>query len=328
MIYRLGPDWPASAAQLEEALAREPFAPCSATQQKSTGWVPPRGHEHGALVEVVDGQWLACLAMETKSVPADAVLRKAQEAAAHIEQTSGRVPGKREMRELREDALQALLPQAFARRSQVRAWIHPGRRWLVLDAGSQARADELISALVRVAGQGFAVQLLHTRRTPQAAMAAWLASDPAGPDDELPENFAIGRECELKGSGDEPALVRFARHELRTEEVRQHIAEGKLPTRLALNWQDRIDLVLTQALELKKIRFDEGLFDAIDADEDRFDADVAMGTAEFEALIDDLIEALDGEMTELGHAAAAHPATGPAPVAAAAATATDEDPPF
>lgn len=320
MIYRLGPDWPSSAAQLEQALAHEPFAPCSATQQKSSGWVSPRGHEHGALVEVVDGQWLASLAIETKSVPADAVLRKAQEAAAHIEQTSGRVPGKRELRELREDALQALLPQAFARRSQVRAWIHPGRRWLVLDAGSQARADELISALVRVAGQGFAVQLLHTRRTPQAAMAAWLASDPAGPDgDTLPEGFAIGRECELKGSGDEPALVRFARHELRTEEVRQHIAEGKLPTRLALNWQGRIDLVLTQALELKKIRFDEGLFDAIGPDDDRFDADVAIGTAEFEALIDELIEALDGEMTELGNAAAT-----PAP----AGTASAEDPPF
>lgn len=324
MIYRLGPDWPASPAQLEEALAREPFAACSATQQKSSGWVPPRGHEHGALVEVVSGQWLACLAIETKSVPADAVLRKAQEAAVHIEQTSGRVPGKREMRELREDALQALLPQAFARRSQVRAWLHPERRWLVLDAGSQARADELISALVRVAGQGFSVQLLHTRRTPQAAMAAWLASDPAQPDsDALPEGLAIGRECELKGSGDEPALVRFARHELRTEEVRQHIAEGKLPTRLALNWQGRIDLVLTQALELKKIRFDEALFDPIDPDEDRFDADVALGTAEFEALIDELIEALDGEMTELGNASAT-----PAPATAPPTGPAAEDPPF
>ncbi|HNL41284.1 MAG TPA: recombination-associated protein RdgC, partial [Ottowia sp.] len=36
MLYRLGPGWPASAAQLEKALAREPFAECGATQQKST----------------------------------------------------------------------------------------------------------------------------------------------------------------------------------------------------------------------------------------------------------------------------------------------------
>ena len=66
MIYRLAGAWPAAAAQLEEALAREPFAECGATQQKSCGWVPPRGAEHGALVEVVDGQWIARLAIETK----------------------------------------------------------------------------------------------------------------------------------------------------------------------------------------------------------------------------------------------------------------------
>ena len=51
MLYRLSPEWPASAAQWEAAIANEPFAECSATQQKSTGWVPPRGQDHGALVE-------------------------------------------------------------------------------------------------------------------------------------------------------------------------------------------------------------------------------------------------------------------------------------
>ena len=80
MIYRLAGAWPAAAAQLEEALAREPFAECGATQQKSCGWVAPRGAEHGALVEVVDGQWIARLAIETKAVPGDAVRRKVQEA--------------------------------------------------------------------------------------------------------------------------------------------------------------------------------------------------------------------------------------------------------
>ncbi|HOK11828.1 MAG TPA: recombination-associated protein RdgC, partial [Ottowia sp.] len=84
MLYRLGPGWPASAAQLEEALAREPFAECGATQQKSTGWVPPRGQDHGALVEAVDGQWIARFAIETKPVPGDAVRRKVQEAVAQI----------------------------------------------------------------------------------------------------------------------------------------------------------------------------------------------------------------------------------------------------
>ena len=87
ILYRLGPEWPASADQLVEALAGEPFAPCAAAQQKSTGWVPPR-EEHGALVESVDGQWIARLMIETKSVPASEVKKRADAAADEIEHGS------------------------------------------------------------------------------------------------------------------------------------------------------------------------------------------------------------------------------------------------
>ncbi|MEZ5607362.1 MAG: recombination-associated protein RdgC [Burkholderiaceae bacterium] len=295
MLYRLGGTWPASAAQLEEALAREPFAECGATQQKSIGWVPPRGEQHGALVEAVDGHWIARLAIETKAVPGEAVRRKVQEAVDHIEQTSGRKPGKKELRDLRDDALLALLPQAFARRGQVTVWIDPHERRLVLDAGSQGKADEVISSLVRLAGPGLVISLLQTRQSPQAAMTAWLA---AQSHEELPAALAVERECELKGSGEEPAVVKFTRHELATDEVRQHIAEGKLPTRLALSWQGRVGFALTQALQLKKITFLEGVFDeqakGLAADE-RFDADVALTTGELTGLITDLVEALGGE---------------------------------
>jgi recombination associated protein RdgC len=334
MLYRLAPDWPASAAQWEEAIAREPFAECSATQQKSSGWAPPRGDEHGALVEVVDGQWIARFVIETKAVPGDAVRRKVQEAVGEIERTSGRKPGKKELRDLRDDALIALLPQAFPRRSQVTVWIEPRQRWLVMDAGAQGKADEVITSLVRVAGQGFGIGLLQTTVSPQAAMTAWLA-DPEG--DALPHAFNIERECELKGSGDEPAVVRFTRHPLQTEEVRQHVAEGKLPTKLALGWSGRIGFMLTQALQLKKIAFQEGVFEEGAAkDEDRFDADVALATGELSGLITELIDALGGEadptaVTDQAPAATATrtpPAAAAEPAVAATTQADEDGPPF
>lgn len=325
MLYRLGPGWPASAGQLEEALAREPFAECGATQQKSTGWVPPRGDAHGALVEVVDGQWIARLAIETKAVPGEAVRRKAQQVIEEIERTSGRKPGKKEVRDIRDDALLALLPQAFARRTQVTAWIDPRARRLVLDTGGQGKADEVIASLVRVAGRGFAIALLQTRQSPQAAMAAWLGAESA---DTLPAAFHVERECELKGSGDEPAVVKFARHDLATDEVRQHVAEGKLPTRLALGWQGRIGFVLTQALQLKKVAFQEGVFDESTAQgDDRFDADVALATGELSPLIDELVEALGGEV-EPGTPSGFTDAPQPGDAAAEEAVASADDPPF
>lgn len=290
-LYRLGPEWPTDSNQLAEALASEPFAECGATQQKSTGWVPPR-EEHGALVEVVDGQWIAKLQIETKSVPADVVKKRAEAAADETERLHGRRPGKKEMRDLRDDALIALLPQAFPRQKAITLWLNPATRILALDATSQGAADEVITSLVRVAGKGFAVGLLNTVTSPQAAMAAWLADDEG---EALPDAFDIGRECELKGRGDEPAVVKFGRHPIETDEVRQHIAEGKLPTKVAMGWAGRVGFTLTQALQLKKITLADGVLEGRDKDEDRFDADVAIYTGELRPLIADLISALGGQ---------------------------------
>jgi len=293
ILYRLGPDWPQSAQQLEDALGREPFTECGATQQKSGGWVAPRGQEHGALVEAIGGQWIARYALETKTVPAQALRRKADEESARIEQTTGRKPGKRELRDLREDALLALLPQAFARRSEIAMWIEPKLRWLVLDAGSPAKADEAIASLVRVAGKGFAVGTMQTERAPKALMAGWLLAEKASGQ---PDAFHIERDCELKSFGEEPARVRFDRHELGIDEVRRHVREGKLPVKLALSWQGRVSFALTEHLQIKKIRFDEGVFgDGDVSEEDRFDANTAIVTGELSGLMGDLLAALGGE---------------------------------
>jgi len=294
-LYKIS-GWPSSAAQLEEALGCQPFAECGATQQKSGGWVAPRGQEHGALVEAIDGQWIARYAIETKTVPAQALRRWVDERAQHTERTRGRKPGKKELRDLREDALMALLPQAFARRGEIAVWIEPKRGWLALDTSSQAKADEVAISLMRVAGKGFAISPMQTKWAPQALMAGWLLN--SWPD-KLPAAFHVERDCELKATGDEPARVRFDRHELGIEEVRRHVFEGKHPERLALSWQGRVSFALTKRLQIKKIRFDEGLFgECPDSEEDRFDADAAITTGELTGLICDLIEALGGSVEE------------------------------
>ena len=56
----------------EEKLQDRAFVPCQPTQEKSVGWVPPRGHENGLLMEVVAGQYILKAMIETKSVPASA----------------------------------------------------------------------------------------------------------------------------------------------------------------------------------------------------------------------------------------------------------------
>jgi len=208
--------------------------------------------------------------------------------AARIEQETGRKPGKKESRELKDEAKLDLLPMAFTKQGSMWVWIDPQARWLVLDTGSQGRADEVVSLLVELL-PGFAVALLDTQTSPQAAMAHWLK------EQEPPAGFSVDRECELKSADEAKAVVRYARHPLDIDEVRAHIEAGKLPTKLALTWDDRVSFVLTEGLQLKKISFLDTVFEGQAPDDQGFDTDVAIATGELTKLIPDLVEALGGE---------------------------------
>ena len=294
MVYRLTSPWTTTQAKLEEALQTNRFVECGASQEKSVGWIEPRGEAHGALVEIVGGQWLAKLQIEVKTVPGSVVKRKVQDQLDAIEATTGRKPGKKEKRELAEDARQALLPMAFTKQSTVLVWIDPRAQLLLTDAGSNAKADEVMTHLIK-AVDGLAVQLVNTQTSPAAAMAHWLGSR------EAPQGFSVDRECELKAADESKAVVRYTRHALDTDEVSQHIAMGKVPTRLALTWNDRVSFVLTEALQLKKVAFLDVVFEGSpaspgDKKDDGFDADAAIATGELVQLIPDLLEALGGEM--------------------------------
>jgi len=293
MVYRMVSAWTMTQAQLEEALEKARFEPCGASQEKSVGWIEPRGQAHGALVEVVDGQWMLRQMVETKAVPGSVVKRKVEEQVAQIEATTGRKPGKKEKRELAEDARQALLPMAFTKQSNLRVWIDPQNARVVLDAGSQAKADETMTALV-TAIDGFAVQLIDTRTSPAVAMSEWLSTR------EAPQGFSVDRECELKAPDESRAVVRYTRHALDTDEVSQHITMGKVPTRLALTWNDRVSFVLTEGLQLKKVALLDVVLEdkpaaAGDGKDDGFDTDVALITGELRQLLPALMEALGGE---------------------------------
>ena len=294
MIYRLVSGWPTAVQSLEDALEKARFVECGASQEKSVGWVEPRGHANGPMVEVVGGQWLLKLMVEIKVVPGSVIKRKVQEQLDHIEATTGRKPGKKEKREISDDARLALLPMAFSKQSSVQVWVDPAANLLLTDAGSQAKADEVMTWLIK-AVDGLVVQLINTQISPAAAMAEWLSTQDA------PPGFSVDRECELKASDDSRSVVRYTRHPLDTEEVIQHINIGKMPTRLALTWSDRVSFVLTEALQLKKLAFLESVFEGApanpaDGKDDNFDADVAISTGELRKLIADLIEALGGEV--------------------------------
>ena len=293
MMYRIAPGWAPTRAAMEAGLEPARFVECGASQEKSIGWTEPRGEAHGPLVEAVAGQLVLKLMVEVKIVPGSVITRKAKERVAHIEATTGRKPGKKETRDIKDDLRLELLPMAFSKQGSVGVWIDPAARLLVLDAGSQAKADEVVTMLVKCL-DGFSVTLIDTSTSPTVAMARWLTTQ------EPPQGFSVDRECELKSADESKSVVRYSRHPLDIDEVRQHIESGKQPTRVAMTWDSRVSFVLTEGLQIKKVAFldvvMEGVAGSSKGKDDGFDADVAIATAELQKLIPDLLMALDGEV--------------------------------
>lgn len=328
IIYRIAPQWRMDWDAVDTALQPARFQECSPTQERSCGLVPARGQEHGALVESVAGQWVLCFVQESKILPASVLARKVQEKAAQIEQHTGRKLGKKHSRDLKDEAKLDLLPQAFTKQNRILLWLDPQAHWLVLDTPSQSRADEAVSLLTQWL-PGFALALLDTHTAPQTAMARWLK------EQEPPAGFTIDQECELKSSDTTKAVVRYTRHSLEIEQIRTHIEEGKLPTKLALTWNGRLSFLLTEGLQLKKLHFLEGVFTDTDlacdaqssqgqGQESHFDSNVAITTGELGRLLPDLIEALDGE----GRSAQNRPHARPHADPADPADPSSEDVPF
>ena len=289
IMYRIAPDWRAAAAEVDTCLQDARFIECSPSQDKSLGWIEPRGEDHGPLLEVIGGHWILKLMTETRALPASVVKRKVDVRVAQIEASTGRKLGKKETRDLKDDIRLELLPMAFTKQTSTTVWIDRQAQLLLVDAGSQSRADDVVTLLVQRL-PGLALTLVNTQESPSAAMADWLLSQ------EAPQGFSVDRECELKAADESKAVVRYPRHALDTDEVKQHIEAGKMPTRLALTWNDRVSLVLTEGLQLKRLAFLDVVFEGAKAGkDDGFDADVAIATGELQKLLPALLAALGGE---------------------------------
>lgn len=289
-IFRLLPSWSCTAQSLEEALEKNAFRPGGSQDMQSLGWVPPR--EGGPLVHALDGQYLISLRAEKKLLPATVINQFTKIRAQEIEEQQGYKPGRKQMREIKEDITDELLPKAFSIYRDTNVWIDTRNHWLVIDAAAAAKGDEIMGMLAK-ALEPFPIVPLYVELSPASAMTNWLVSD------EPPAAFTIDQDTELRSTSESRAVVRYVRHSIDIDEVRKHVETGKQCTRLALTWADRVSFVLTDGLEVKRVAPLDVLKENQDAsaqnEAEEFDSDFALMTGELAQLLGDLVQALGGE---------------------------------
>ncbi|GGY05223.1 recombination-associated protein RdgC [Paludibacterium paludis] len=312
-FYRLSGDTLPDAAQLADALEKKPFHPCGGLDWFTEGWVPPAKHLASPVFPAQGGCLAVLLRREDKVLPAGVIRDQLDSRVSEIEAQEMRNVGRKEKLALKEQITDDLLPRAFVRSQRLSAYLDTRRRWMMVDSGTASRAEALVSQL-REALPPFPAALPRTALSPHAAMTAWLA------DGAAPDGFELDADCELKDSSENGAVVRCSRIDLTAEEIRQHIATGKVVTRLGLIWRERIRFMLTDTLQLKRIQFLDVLQEeASHAGDDiasLYEATFTLMSGELGELVDELVEALGGlEDSQLGTVAshAAPLAASPAP---------------
>ena len=289
LVYRWNTPWDIDAEAFEASLAQAALQPCPSFAMEARGWASPRGE--GRFLYTQDRQWLIAHGIEQKLLPSSVVRRLADERAAALGKRQGYPVGRKQLRELRIEITDELLPKAFTRRRTTPAWIDTANRWLGIDVGAESKADELMETLRRTQEPLPDLAPLQTARAPGAMLTHWVASG------EAPHGFTIDRDLELQAADGSKATVRYANHDLEGSDIRSHIRAGKTATRLGMTWRDRISFVITDRLQVKRLDFLVLPSETAEADGDcdaKFDADFALMTGELAKCLADLTEALGG----------------------------------
>lgn len=292
-LYRFTKPFELDAETLGQQLAAHSFVPCGSQDTSRSGWTPPLGRHGSEFVHATNGYLMVCCKRQDKLLPAAVVNEALEEKLSKIEESEGRKLPARQRRSLKEEIVFSLLPQAFARSSLQYAYISPRDNLLVVNAASARRAEELVEDL-RTALGSLPVVPLASKNQPIDIMTRWLANARPAP------GFELGEECELRDNADISCVIRCKNQDLTTAEIAGHLKTGMHVSKLALNWQDRIEFLLDEKLIVKRLRFSDLVQEQaseIETDDvaARFDVDFSIMALELSGFFKALVDALGGE---------------------------------
>ena len=293
-LYRFLRPFDLDAETLAKQLEQKLFSECGRVQESSFGFVPPVGDgEDAPLVHGVNGFLLMSACREEKLLPTSVVKEAAAERIGQMEQERGLKVPKRERDRVHDDVRFELLPRAFTRSQKTFAYIDPSEGYLLVDAATDARADEFTEALHEAVGE-LPIVFPQTLERPSLVMTRWLAEGFAGTE------FEMEQECELRLPVEGGAVVRCRNQDLGSREIQAHLEAGKEAIRLSLVYGERIRFVVDEKLVIRRLRFLELIQDqANDVEAEspaaRMDADFAVMSLELRAFVRQLLAAFGGE---------------------------------
>ena len=292
-IYRLTEAFTLTPTELEEKLQSLRFKPCSPTEVFSYGWTAPLGRSSEQLIHQANGFMMLCATKEEKVLPSSVINEMTAEKITEKEDQEARKLSRKERSELKDQIIFELLPRAFSFSKKTFAYIDPKGGWLIVDAASAKKAEELISFLRKNLGS-LPLVPVSTKEKPVSTMTQWLIQN-ASPADVLIED-----ECELRAPEESGGIIRCKRQDLAAPEIKNHLDTGKQVIKLAISWSDRLSFIVDENLSIKRLKFLDLIQDQVadtetDTAEEQFDVDFMIMSQELSSFLPRLLEIFGGE---------------------------------
>ena len=295
ICYRFKQDVSYEQESFETALEQDKFRPCGNQDLSTFGWTKALGKHGQMLSHFSSDSILVCAKREEKVLPPAVINDLLAEKIEQIETAENRPVKKKEKDELKENLIHSLLPQAFKKSSLQFAFIDQKNGWLIVNSASFNKAEELL-ALLRKSLGSLPVVPAFVNYDLSLFLTNWLKTY------DMPETFEIGLDAELIEPEENGAKVVLKQHDLSSDEITNHLANGKVVTKLALDWQERLRFMLIEDGSIKRVNYADVLKEE-NADipkEDlavKLDADFMLASNEIKEMLESLIRAL-GEPDE------------------------------
>jgi recombination associated protein RdgC len=288
-FYRVTSPWPESEQDLSDCLADNTFSPCGSFSEKSAGWEAIGHHEDDLLCRRVNGSDLIQLRTQSRVLPIAAVKEALEERVVEFRSRMELEPTPGELRRMREETRDKLLPKALVKSERNRAFYLKAESLLIIDAATPTKAEWFLDQLRPCFEQFFCTPL--TYNTPPADLMHRIFMG------ESPLGFSLGRECRMQDETESKSTVNWSGFELTEHAIRQHVVEGMKLTHLGLGFDEVMSCVINEDGVFSKVKFIGGeAIDSSDAEEPmaRLDADFVLLSGAARRLNEDLKKLLGG----------------------------------
>lgn len=279
-------------SKLNGLLKNKPFAPCRPTDALSYGWTrtvitKDEGSDSDLLAMPIKNCIVMRVTIEKKAVPGSVLKQQIALDIKEYTNKSGYPPSKEEMKLLKDEAKRKLLPRAFPKRNDTLIWVDTSVNRLYMDTSSTSTADLVLMLLKETWKEVPVVQWLRPKISLSSLMNDWVLED-------TPDFLDVDDMCEVVLPDTGKPSIKYNRHNLDHDEIKNYIRDGHLVASLGLTYDDQLSFVLTDKFVLKSLKDLELKNNESEGEELMFSASFLLVNSAISGAIDTIIEAAGG----------------------------------